>query len=312
MELSEILEKDWTPVEVPESIPHGDMPGDKVCIGAEHVKKAEAIFPALKGMLAERLKTAPHGRAVLCVCGGSGVGKSEIASVLAYYLNGLGVGAYILSGDNYPRRIPRDNDLERQRVYRVGGLRGLLDSGCYEDAMGQALRELWARDVDADPAQCAGRPWLAAYQQAGRMALTAYLGTPNETDFDEVNGIIAAFERGDDAIPLKRMGRVPEELWYETVDMRGKSVLIIEWTHGNSDYLHGVDIPILLNSTPAETLAHRRARARDGKTDSAFTTMVLQIEQKKLEEQAGKAKIILSKSGELLSYRDFRRLMAEE
>ena len=88
-------------------------------------------------------------------------------------------------------------------------------------------------------------------------------------------------------------------------------MLIVEWTHGNSDYLEGVDIPVLLNSTPAETLAHRRARNRDGKTDSAFTTLVLEIEQQKLEDQARKARLILSKQGELLSYAEYRRIMAE-
>ena len=70
-----------------------------------------------------------------------------------------------------------------------------------------------------------------------------------------------------------------------------------------------MDIPILLNSTPEETLAHRRARNRDGKTDSAFTTMVLGIEQKKLHEQARKAKIIVSKDGELLNFAKYSEIM---
>ena len=107
------------------------------------------------------------------------------------------------------------------------------------------------------------------------------------------------------------MGREPGELWYDRVDFSAVRVLIVEWTHGNSDYLEGVDIPVLLNSTPAETLAHRRARNRDGKTDSAFTTLVLEIEQQKLEDQARKARLILSKQGELLSYAEYRRIMAE-
>ena len=88
--------------------------------------------------------------------------------------------------------------------------------------------------------------------------------------------------------------------------------MIIEWTHGNSDHYAGVDIPILLNSTPAETLAHRRARNRDGATDSPFTTLVLQLEQRLLESQAHKAKLILSKSGELLTYAQYRSLMAQQ
>ena len=108
------------------------------------------------------------------------------------------------------------------------------------------------------------------------------------------------------------MGRETTELWYETVDFSAVRVLIVEWTHGNSDYLDGIDFPVLLNSTPQETLAHRRARNRDGKTDSAFTTMVLEIEQQKLEAQAHKAELILSKQGEVLSWREYRRRMAEE
>ena len=108
------------------------------------------------------------------------------------------------------------------------------------------------------------------------------------------------------------MGRETTVLWYDEVDVRDTQVLIIEWTHGNSGFVEGVDVPVLLNSTPAETLAHRRARNRDGKPDSAFITMVLDLEQKKLEAQAYKAKIILSKSGELLTYSQYRQLMAAE
>ena len=110
---------------------------------------------------------------------------------------------------------------------------------------------------------------------------------------------------------LKRMGRTPTELWYDAVDMTGKSVLVIEWTHGNSDWYEGVDIPVLLNSTPAETLAHRQARNRDGRADSPFTTMVLELEQQMLKAQAHKAKLILSKAGEIMTYEQYTRLMAQ-
>ena len=108
---------------------------------------------------------------------------------------------------------------------------------------------------------------------------------------------------------MKRMGRTPDALWFDEVDFSDTQVLILEWTHGNSDYLCGVDIPILLNSTPEETLAHRRARARDKGVDSPFTTLVLELEQAKLVRQAHKAKIIVSKAGELISYADFCVLM---
>ena len=300
------MKETWTPPEITGAIPHGDMPGDKICIDEGHIQKARVLFPALREMIEAR-----PGRTVVAVCGGSGVGKSEIASVLAYYLNDAGLGAYVLSGDNYPRRIPRDNDLERLRVYRQGGLRGLVAAGCVTPEVTASLRALWDADRDADPAAADADAWLPVYQRAGRRALTDYLGTPAETDFDEVSGILAAFHQGAAEIPLKRMGREPSELWYDRVDFSAVRVLIVEWTHGNSDYLEGVDLPILLNSTPAETLAHRRARNRDGKTDSAFTSLVLAIEQQKLEAQAWKARLILSKQGQLLSYADYRRLMAE-
>lgn len=297
----------WNLPPVPQDIPHGDMPGDKICISAEHIAKAGTLYPRLR----EEMDRLGRQRIVVSVCGGSGVGKSEIASVLAYYLGAHGLKAYVLSGDNYPHRIPADNDRERVRVFRTGGLQGLAAQGVLTEEISGRLRALWQAEADCDPAGD-GDPWLALYQRAGRQALTRYLGTPAEINFGELSDILARFHQGAERIYLKRMGREPDCLWYDGVDFTGVQVLLVEWTHGNSDFLDGVDIPILLNSTPAETLAHRRARNRDGKTDSAFTTMVLELEQKKLEAQAHKAKIILSKGGSLLGYADYRALMAGE
>jgi hypothetical protein len=155
-------------------------------------------------------------------------------------------------------------------------------------------------------------PWLSFYQSAGRDGLRNYLGTTNEIDFDELTGIITQFKNGANRIFLKRMGREETELWYDAVDFSSKNVIIIEWTHGNNHNLQGVDIPILLNSTPKETLEHRRSRNRDGATDSPFTTMVLELEQEILISQASKAKLILSKSNEILAYSDFIKLMMQE
>ncbi len=245
--------------EIPENIAHGDMPGDQVQIGEEHIKKASLIFPKLLPMVLSLLGERKEQKVVVTVCGGSGVGKSEIASLLSYYLKEFGIGSYTLSGDNYPRRIPAQNDAERLRVFRRGG----------------------------------------------REALDAYLGSDAEIDFKELEEIVAAFKGGQEEIWLKRMGRTEDALWYEKVDFREVSVLMIEWTHGNSDCYQGVDIPVLLNSTPQETLAHRAARGRDGGTDSPFTMMVLELEQEKLKKQAKKAKLIVSKQGELLSYEEF-------
>lgn len=297
----------WMPPAIPGDIPHGDMPGDKVEIGPGHIEKANTIFPLLVPMAAQAAKQT--GRVVIAVCGGSGVGKSETASLLSHYFRQAGVKAYTLSGDNYPRRIPMYNDAERVRIFRVGGIRGMLEAGVYSQEASRTLRSLWEAETDADPSLAREYAWLSVYQAAGRKALAGYLGTPNEQDYEELSTIIAQFKAGAPSLWLKRMGRREEERWYDKVDFSETGVLIIEWTHGNSDFLQGVDIPVLLNSTPEETRAHRRSRARDGKTDSAFTTMVLEIEQQELDACAHKAKIIISKSGQVLSYPQYRALM---
>ncbi len=300
----------WTPPSMDGGIPHGDMPGDKVEIGPGHVANANTIFPLLLPLAAKA--AAQTGRAVVAVCGGSGVGKSETASLLSHYFRCAGVGAYTLSGDNYPRRIPMYNDAERVRIFRTGGLHGMLAAGVYSSEAAGELRRLWAAETDADPLEAASRQWLGVYQAAGRRALSEYLGTPAEQNYDELSGIIARFKSGCGSLWLKRMGRTEDERWYDEVDLSETNVLVIEWTHGNSDHLKGVDVPVLLNSTPEETRAHRRSRARDGKTDSAFTTMVLEIEQQELDACARKARIIISKSGEVLSWDQYRALMDKE
>lgn len=302
----------WVSITVPDDVPHGDMPGDQVHIGPLHVEKANAILPALLEKLIPAVRENRSSRAVVAVSGGSGVGKSEIASVLSHALRTIGVGSYTLSGDNYVRRIPKHNDAERLRIFRESGLRGLIASGQHTADRSAALRALQLAGTDADPARAAAEPWHSVYQQAGRCGLKGYLGSTDEVDFDEVSGVVSQFKNGLDAIYLRRMGREESDLWYESVDFSAIDILVIEWTHGCSDFLRGVDVPIFLNSTPAETLAHRRARNRDGATDSPFTTMVLGIEQEILEGRARKAGIILSKGGERLSYQEYRLLMAAQ
>lgn len=300
----------WRDVEVTEAVPTGDMPGDRVAIGPEHVARANALFPMLARELVPALAASPVTRAVVAVSGGSGVGKSEVASLLSHLLRRTGVGAYTLSGDNYPRRIPSQNDAERLRVFRDGGTRGLVTDGQVTPERTAALRALQTADADADPAHVADHPWLAAYQRAGRGALAGYLGTPAEIDFDHLSAVVGEFKTGAPRVHLRRMGRGPTDLWYDAVDLADVDVLVLEWTHGLSRHLRGVDVGVLLASTPAETLAHRRARGRDGATDSAFTAMVLGLEQELLETQAADAAIILARSGERLTYPAYRALMA--
>lgn len=290
-------------------IPTGDMPGDKVEIGQDHLQRAEAILPELWPMLQQALEQSPARRAVVAVHGGSGVGKSEIGSVLAHVMRHNGIGAYVMSGDNYPHRIPRENDAERLRTFRTAGVKGLVAAGLYDEQVRERLAELQAADRDAAVEQAHEDPWLTTYRAAGARALDDYLGSQEEIDFAEVNAILAAFKGGAESLLLKRMGREPGELWYERVDLRDVQVLVVEWTHGNSQHVEGVDIPILLNSTPAETLAHRRSRARDGATDSPFTSLVLAVEQEHLHDQAHRARIIVTKAGEVISHDAYLRSM---
>ncbi len=244
-----------------ETIKTGDMPGDKVEISEDHVQKSYAIAERL----AEIFDEGCSNRLVLSIYGGSGVGKSEVASLLGYILEQNGMNTYVLSGDNYPHKIPMENDKQRE----------------------------------------------LAYEQDGYEGLKAYLGTPLEIDFERVNHIITQFKAAEPSISLKRMGRSLDEIWDDVVDFQDIQVLIIEWTHGNNSHLQGVDIPIFLNSTPAETLEHRQKRNRDAGVDSPFVQMVLEIEQKKIANQAESASIIVTKSGEIISYAQYKQLMEE-
>lgn len=309
MKIEELLFENWEAPKLPKVIPHGDMPGDKVEIDEHHVTKAKLIFPKLLQELQCTIANNGLDKAVIAVCGGSGVGKSETASLLSYYLNEAGIGAYTMSGDNYPHRIPKYNDAERLRVFRESALKGMIAAGTYTKERVGCIHDLQVKEDDANPKYREEYDWFSTYLDAGKRGLSRYLGTSSEIGFDEVEHIISQFKNGADHIFLKRMGRDDTSLWYENVDFSDVHVLIIEWTHGNSDYFEGVDIPILLNSTPEETLEHRRKRARDGAVDSPFTTMILELEQQLLMSQAHKAKIIVTKSGELIDYNQYCELM---
>lgn len=298
----------WQLIEIPWNIPLGDMPGDKIEINEEHIKKANVIFSELTDMLGEILKKNLYGRAVLTVCGGSGVGKSEIASLLAFFLNQSGIGSYTLSGDNYPYRIPEYNDAERMRIFRECGIRGMIEDGEFLPERFELVQQWQQNDNDADLSYAKEEAWYDSYIKAGKKGLESYLGTEKEIDFKTLEQIVSAFKDGADKLWLRRIGREKTELWYEEVDFSDVQILIIEWTHGNSDNYQGIDIPILLNSTPQETLAHRKIRKRDAQTDSAFTKLVLEIEQEMLISQAKKAKIILSQNGDLMTYDDYCKL----
>jgi alpha-galactosidase len=300
----------WTPPKLDiDSIQTGDMPGDKIAINESHVHKTNTIFP----QILLTLNALGNRRFVISVYGGSGVGKSEIGSVLGHYLGLQNYPAYILSGDNYPHRIPQHNDMERLMTYRNAGLSALARNKDFHNEWSNKLRQKWPAMEDFQPETFSEEDgsWINEYCAAGRTALENYLGTEQEINFPLLNHIISTFKDGADTLTLKRMGRTPEDIRLEAVDFTGIQVLIIEWTHGNNPRLEDVDFPIFLFSTPAETLTHRLARSRDKNTDSPFISLVLEIEQEKLVRQAQNAKLILSKDGEVLSFSDFSKKRAE-
>ncbi len=301
--------KNWKPPILPESIEQGDMPGDKVVISEYHIDRANRILPYLLEEIKKVKEESGNKKIVVAVCGGSGVGKSGIAAVLSYYLKEIGLGSYTLSGDNYPHRIPEYNDAERLHLFREGALKEMLKDGEYSKERFDIIHALQIEGEDADTENVKKYPWYKSYLKGGRKALEGYLGTENELGFKELEDILAEFKSGADKIWLKRMGRTDTQLWYEDIDFKDVGVLMIEWTHGNSDYYKGVDIPILLHSTPQETLEYRLLRNRDGAIDSPFTTMVLEIEQEMIKNQAHKAKIIIAKNGDRLSYTDYCKSM---
>lgn len=282
--------------ELPELLPGGDMPGDKLQIQESHRAKVRTLLPRLT----ERLPAPGQGpKQVISIYGGSGVGKSEIASVLGAYLRALGYGCYILSGDNYPRRIPAQNDAERLRLYRYNGLKALAAAGLCEQAEAAGLERLIEADEDGEPALTETFSWFESYYRGGRAALEGYLGGPAEIDFALLNAIIRAFKEGQEKIWLKRMGRGAKDIHFSAVDFSATSILLLEWTHGNSPYLAGVDWPIYLDSTPAQTLAHRLSRGRDKVKGNPIIGLVLEIEQALLQRQKERAAFALSYDGQL-------------
>lgn len=307
-----IKEINWEPPQIPDNLICGDMPGDKVKIVDGHIKKANALFPMLLEMVQQMLVKEKQEKVVISICGGSGVGKTGAASVLSHYFNDIGVGCYLMSGDNYPHRIPKYNDAERLQIFRENAVRGMIQANTLTKERQSLLQELQRKGDDANPKHMERHKWFESYMMNGRKGLEGYLATPREISFEEVNEIIQYFHNGKDEIWFRRMGREEGALWYEKVKLSSINVLMLEWTHGNNDFLQGVDIPVLLNSTPQETLENRRKRNRDSGIDSPFTALVLEIEQELLNRQAHKARLIMANDGKFLSYEQYCRIMEDK
>lgn len=136
---------------------------------------------------------------------------------------------------------------------------------------------------------------LRIFEESGEDGLRDYLGTPQEIDFDRINEVLADFHAGKNTITLRHMGREDGEIFSEETSFEGIRVLIVEWTHGGSEYLEGVDLPIFLESSPEETRERRIRRNRDANAASPFINMVVELEGEKLKRQRNRAKLIVGK-----------------
>lgn len=217
-----------------ENVQGGDMPGDMAHISAPVCRRVEKLLPHLVTKLEEKYGTDIPAKLVIAVSGGSGSGKTSGAAALREALAMVGLKGYVLSGDNYPRRIPQHNDEERLTIFRSAGLKALLAAGEYTPERFADLQPLQKTGIDSDPRQCAAYPWMQIYQQGGRAALAGYLGRTAEQDYDALNAVLAQFRAGAPVLWLKRMGRKEWERWYEPKNFADVDVLLLEWTHAGS------------------------------------------------------------------------------
>lgn len=262
-------------------------------LAQEQIRNAERLFPLIRKRTEERKKK----KTVISVSGGSGVGKTGMAFLLQNMFEKQGKKSLIISGDNYPHRIPMYNDAERIARFRMFGLNGLITERLYTDEVKEKLLELQKAGRDAEEQE--DMQWLSIYQKYGDKALTDYLGTDQELDYEAVSNLLMQFHGGTSQLLLRHMGRTPDDIWYDRRDVSDTDILILEWTHGNSAYLQGVDVSVVLISTPEETLENRKKRNRDTAIDSPFVARVLRIEQKKIDDGLDRADIIQDMRGRI-------------
>lgn len=262
-------------------------------LAREQIRNAERLFP----LILEKIEERKEKKTIISVSGGSGVGKTGMAFLLQNMFEKQGKKSLIISGDNYPHRIPMYNDAERIARFRMSGLNGLITERLYTDEVKEKLLELQKAGRDAEEQE--DMQWLYIYQKYGDKALTDYLGTDQELDYEAVSNLLMQFHGGTSQLLLRHMGRTPDDIWYDRMDVSDTDILILEWTHGNSACLQGVDVSVVLISTPEETLENRKKRNRDTAIDSPFVARVLRIEQKKINDGLDRADIIQDMHGRI-------------
>lgn len=262
-------------------------------LAREQIRNAERLFP----LILEKTEERKEKKTIISVSGGSGVGKTGMAFLLQNMFEKQGKKSLIISGDNYPHRIPMYNDAERIARFRMSGLNGLITERLYTDEVKEKLLELQKAGRDAEEQE--DMQWLSIYQKYGDKALTDYLGTDQELDYEAVSNLLMQFHGETSQLLLRHMGRTPDDIWYDRRDVSDTDILILEWTHGNSACLQGVDVSVVLISTPEETLENRKKRNRDTAIDSPFVARVLRIEQKKIQDGLDRADIIQDMHGRI-------------
>lgn len=262
-------------------------------LAREQIRNAERLFP----LILEKTEERKEKKTIISVSGGSGVGKTGMAFLLQNMFEKQGKKSLIISGDNYPHRIPMYNDAERIARFRMSGLNGLITERIYTDEVKEKLLELQKAGRDAEEQE--DMQWLSIYQKYGDKALTDYLGTDQELDYEAVSNLLMQFHGGTSQLLLRHMGRTSDDIWYDRRDVSDTDILILEWTHGNSACLQGVDVSVVLISTPEETLENRKKRNRDTAIDSPFVARVLRIEQKKINDGLDRADIIQDMHGRI-------------
>ena len=155
---------------------------------------AEKLMQKLLPMIETCAEQAHSGKVVVAVSGGSGSGKSVTALLLSCFLKEKGIETCILSGDNYPHRIPKYNDAERLQIFRENAIVGMLKERTYTEERRTIIQEFQKAENDADERYVEKYPWYESYLRNGRKALENYLGTEKEINFEEVDRLVHALK----------------------------------------------------------------------------------------------------------------------
>jgi hypothetical protein len=174
-----------------------------------------------------------------------------------------------------------------------------------EDKLGQKSRVIACDNYPHRPPASNDANREQIFKMSGKEGLRRYLGTSEEIDFDRLIGLSSAFKEGVSPLSLRIIDRVNSVVHSDNSETEVSSLnsLIFEGTW--SCLVQPNDLKVFLYATPEETMAHRKARNRDGGVGSPIVETVLSIEQEKLEK-------ISQDIAHLVVYRDFTVKITDE